>query len=88
MAKLITEADLRKWATEAGAGPKFVFTKVHVLTPGALDAARVMNVQVVHPGQATRAVLEAIAKEVTGGPIDGMDLTMLEARVVAKVRGE
>ncbi len=88
MGKLITESDLRRWATAAGAGPKFVFTKFHILTPGALEAARVMNVHVVHPGPATQAVLEAIAKEVTGGPIDGRDLPMLEARVLAKVRGE
>lgn len=85
MAKLITAPDLTRWAGGQGSGPKYLVVRPGtVLTPGALDAARNLGVQLLHPGQGARQVLQRVAEEVAGGPVKPEDVDKLEAELMAK----
>ncbi|HEY3364347.1 MAG TPA: hypothetical protein VGK74_04785 [Symbiobacteriaceae bacterium] len=85
MARLITEQELTQWAGRTRSGPKYLLMRPGiVLTPGALDAARRIGVQILHPGPGARTVLKQLAEEVTGGPVGVEDLAKLEAQVLAK----
>lgn len=86
MAKLITAQELTHWASSAGQGTKYLLVRPGtMLTPGALDAARNLGIQVLYRGQGARTVLQRLAEEVTGGTVATEDLVKLEARVMAKL---
>jgi hypothetical protein len=88
VAKLITAQDLTRWAATAGDGTKYlVMQPGTVMTPGALDAARGLGVQVLHPGPAARTILKRMAEELAGEAVTAADLVKLEASIMAKSKG-
>lgn len=86
MARLITAAQIEEWAGQIGAGPKYLLTHGCILTPGALDAARTLKVQVLFPGSITIGILQRLAEEVNGGPVRGEDLAALETQVLTRIQ--
>lgn len=86
MARLITAPDLQAWAGQAGEGPKYLLVQGLLLTPGAVDAARSLGVQMLYPGQALRTQLKRMAEEVTGGEISEKDLKELETRLLTTMK--
>ncbi|MFZ5826547.1 MAG: hypothetical protein ACOY94_19820 [Bacillota bacterium] len=82
MAKLVTAADVQEWAAKAGEGPRFLVARELILTPGAIDTARALGVQILYPGPGMRSIIRQMAEEVVGGAIDGEDLEALESQVL------
>lgn len=82
MAKLVTAADVQESAGRVGEGQKYLLAHGCILTPGALDTARTLGVQILYPGQGMQSVIRRMAEEVVGGSIGGRDLVALEAQVL------
>lgn len=85
MAKLITAKDVQGWS-QTCTGPRFLLAGGHILSPGALDAARGLGVQVVYPGSSLTSLLRKLAEEATGNALGREELAELERQVVAKIK--
>lgn len=88
MSKLITAADVADWAARCGSAAKFLPASGRILTPGAVDAARMLGVQILYPGQGARSLLKRLAEEVTGGPVHDEDLRTLEQELFKRMQAE
>ncbi len=83
MPKFVTATDMQEWITRVGEGPKLLVVYGCRLTPGAVDSARNLGVQILYPGPELQGVIRRLAQGLVDSPLRDEELAAVEARVMA-----